>query len=91
LEEEGDFRRAGFVLQGGYFRIRQANYFANISGDKKSGQDVRLAARLYQQGRSAYDAKEYGRARLLGDAAAAVVFALECMAQAATDPRIDSK
>ena len=80
---ENDLRRAGFILQGCYFRIRQADYFAGISGDKKSGQYVKLASSLYQQGRSAYDAKEYGRARLLGEASASVVFALECIAQAA--------
>ena len=87
--EESDIRRAGFVLQECYFRVRQADYFAGISGDKKSSQYVSLATRLYQQGRSAYDAKEYSRARLLGDASTSVVFALECMAQASTpDPHI---
>ena len=87
--DENDFRRAGFVLQGCYFRMRQADYFAGIIDDKKSDQYVKLASSLYQQGRSAYDAKEYGKARLLGDASTSVVFALECMAQAATpDPHI---
>ena len=86
---ENDSRVAGFVLQGCYFRVRQADYFAGISGDKKSGLYVKLAGSLYQQGRSAYDAKEYGKARLLGDASSSVVFALERMAQAATpDPHI---
>ena len=84
-----DSRAAGFVLSGCYFRVRQADYFAGISGDKKSGLYVKLASSLYQQGRSAYDAKEYGKARLLGNASTSVVFALECMAQAATpDPHI---
>ena len=87
--DENDMRRAGFVLQGCYFRIRQADYFADISGDKKSGMSAKLASSLYQQGRSAYDAKEYGKARLLGEASTSVVFALECMAQAAApDPHI---
>jgi hypothetical protein len=86
---ENDSRAAGFVLSGCYFRVRQADYFAGISGDKKSDQYVRLASSLYQHGRSAYDAKEYGKARLLGNASISVVFALECMAQAATpDPHI---
>jgi hypothetical protein len=86
---DSDSRAAGFVLQGCYFRVRQADYFASISGEKKSGQYVKLASSLYQQGRSAYDAKEYGRARLLGEASTSVVFALEHMAQAATpDPHI---
>ena len=87
--DENDSHGAGFVLQGCYFRVRQSDYFAGISGDKKSDQYTKLASSLYQQGRSAYDAKEYGKARLLGDASTSVVFALECMAQAATpDPHI---
>ena len=87
--EENDSRAADFVLRGCYFRVRQADYFAGISGDKKSGQYVKLASSLYQQARSAFDAKEYGRARLLGDASTSVVFALERMAQAAApDQRI---
>ena len=80
--DENDLRRADFILRGCYFRVRQANYFAGISGDKKSDQYVKLASSLYQQGRSAYDAKEYGKARLLGEASTSVVFALECIAQA---------
>ena len=81
--DENDSRKAGYVLQGCYFRVRQADYFANKSGDKKSGLSAKLASSLYQQGRSAFDAKEYGKARLLGEASTSVVFALECMAQAA--------
>ena len=81
--DENDLRRAGFILQGCYFRVRQANYFAEMSGNKKSDQYVKLASSLYQQGRSAFDAKEYGKARLLGEASTSVVFALECLAQAA--------
>ena len=80
--DENDFRRADFILQGCYFKVRQASYFAGISGDKKTDQYVKLASKLYQQGRSAYDAKEYGKARLLGEASTSVVFALECIAQA---------
>ena len=88
-QDESDSRTAVFVLQGCYFRVRQMNYFANIIGEKKSDHYVRLASSLYQQGRSAYDANEYGKARLLGNAATSVVFALECMAQATTpDPHI---
>ena len=87
--ESNDPRVAGFILQGCYFRVRQADYFAGISRDKKSNQYVRLASSLYQRGRSAYDANEYGKARLLGDASTLIVRALEYMAQAATpDPHI---
>jgi hypothetical protein len=86
--DENDSRAADFVLRRCFFRVRRADYFADISGDKKSDQYVKLASRLYQQGRSAYDAKEYGKARLLGDASISIVFALEFMAQAAApDPR----
>ena len=85
--EENDSRAAGFILQGCYFRVRQADYFAGISRDKKSSQYVRLASSFYQRGRSAFDAKEYGKALLLGDASTSIVRALEYMAQAATpDP-----
>ena len=87
--DENALRRAGFVLRTCYFRVRQADYFVSIIGDKKSDQSARLASSLYQQGRSAYDAKEYGKARLLGEASSSVVFALECVAQAVTpDPHI---
>lgn len=87
--QDQDFWGAGFILQGCYFRVRQANYFAELSGDKGSEQYVTLSRSLYQQGRSAYDAREYQRARLLGDASSSVVFALECIAQATTpDPHI---
>jgi hypothetical protein len=72
-----------------HFRVRQAGYFAKMSGEKNADQYVTLARSLYQQGRSSYDAHEYQRARLLGDASSFIVFALECMAQAATpDPHI---
>jgi len=84
-----DYWGASFVLQGCYFRVKQADYFSNMSGAKKSDQYVKLSRRLYQQGRGAYDAKEYQRARLLGDASTSIVFALECLAQAGTsDPHI---
>jgi len=87
--EEYDFWGAGFILQGCYFRVRQASYFADLSGVKRPKRFVELATRLYQQGRGAYDAKEYSRARLYGDASTSAVFALECLAQAATpDPHI---
>lgn len=87
--QDKDFWGAGFVLQGCYFRVRQADYFATLTEDGKSEQYVTLARSLYQQGRGAYDAREYQRARLLGDASSLIVFALECIAQATIpDPHI---
>lgn len=87
--QEKDFWGAGFVLQGCYFRVRQADYFAALTEDKKSEQVVTLARSLYQQGRGAHDAREYQRARLLADASSLIVFALESIAQATIpDPHI---
>jgi len=87
--QDKDFWGAGFVLQGCYFRVRQAEYFATLTEDNKSEQYVTLARSLYQQGRGAYDAREYQRARLLGDASSLIVFSLECIAQATIpDPHI---
>jgi hypothetical protein len=87
--QDQDFWGAGFVLQGCYFRVRQADYFASQSGKKNAEQYITLSRSLYQQGRSAYDAKEYQRARLMGEASSFIVFALECIAQTAMpDPHI---
>jgi hypothetical protein len=80
--QEQDYWGSAFMLQGCYFRVRQADYFAEMSGDKNSEQYVTLARSLYQQARSAYDAREYQRAWLLGDASSVIVFALESIAQA---------
>lgn len=89
MTQEKDFWGAGFVLQGCYFRIRQANYFADLTGDKNSEQYVTLSRSLYQQARSAYDAREFQRARLLAEASSFIVFTLECIAQSTIpDPHI---
>jgi hypothetical protein len=89
ITQEKDFWGAGFVLQGCYFRIRQADYFADLSGEKNSDKYVTLSRSLYQQARSAYDAREYQRARLLAEASSFIVFSLECMAQSnIPDPHI---
>jgi len=80
--QEQDYWDAGFVLQGCYFRIRQAGFFAPMSGEKNAEQFVTLSRSLYQQARGAYDSREFQRARLLGDASSFIVFALERIAQA---------
>jgi hypothetical protein len=77
-----DYWGAGFMLPGWYFRVRQAEFFASLSSEKNLNAYVTWAKSLYQQSRSAYDAHEYQRARLLGDASSFIVFALECIAQA---------
>ena len=76
-------RRTARDLERTYFRVQQGEYFGEQSGDPKAGEYVRLAQRLYQQGRSAYDSGKYWRARQLADAAREVVDSLEGLAQAA--------
>jgi hypothetical protein len=70
-------------LEKTYFRVRQAEYFADQSAEPKAADYVRLVQRLYQQGRSAYDGGRYWRARRFADAARQVVEGLEGLAQAA--------
>ena len=80
--QEQDFWGAGFMLPGCYFRVRQAEFFASLSGEKNIEQYVTWSKSFYQQARVAFDAHEYQRARLYGDASSFIVFALECIAQA---------
>jgi hypothetical protein len=80
--QERDFWGAGFALPGFYFRVRQAEFFASLSGEKNAEQYVTWSKSFYQQARVAFDAHEYQRARLYGDASSFIVFALECIAQA---------
>lgn len=80
--QEQDFWGAGFMLPGCYFRVRQAEFFASLSGEKNSEHYVTWSKSFYQQARVAFDAHEYQRARLYGDASSFIVFALECIAQA---------
>ena len=83
-DREGDAQReTARDLEKAYFRVRQGEYFAEQSGDPKAGEYVRLAQRLYQQGRSAYDGGRYWRARRFADAAREVVEGLEGLAHAA--------
>jgi hypothetical protein len=87
--QEQDFWGAGFVLQGCYFRVKLVDYFAGQKGVKNVDLYITFSRSFYQQGRSAYDAKEYQRARLMGEASSFIVFALECISQAANpDPHL---
>ncbi len=81
--QDQDYWDAEYYLRGCYFRIRQADFFATLSGEKNAEQYVTMSRSLYQQARGAIDAREFQRARLLGDASSFIVFALESIAQAA--------
>jgi hypothetical protein len=78
--DENDKRDAALFLQKCYFRVQQADFFSSLSSEKDSKVYVTQIRSLYQQARSAYDAKQYDRARLFGDAASMIVTALENIA-----------
>jgi hypothetical protein len=80
--QEQDYWGAGLFLPGCYFRVRQADFFASLIGEKNMEQYVTWAKTFYQQARGAFDAREYQRSRLLADASWFLVWALECIAQA---------
>jgi hypothetical protein len=80
--DENDKRDAAEFLQRCYFRVQQADYFAGLSGEKESKKYVTTTRSLYQQARSAYDARLYDRAQMLGDASSLIVAALENIAHA---------
>ncbi len=80
--DENDKRDAALNLPRCYFRMRQADYFADLSGEKEAKQYVTFSRSLYQQARSAYDAQLYDRAQMMGDASSLIVMALENLAHA---------
>lgn len=80
--EPDEHEKATRDLQRYYFRLQQAEYFAALCGENDAAMYVKHSRALYQQGRSAYDARQYPRARKLAEAAALVVGALERLAQA---------
>ncbi len=82
VPQEQDYWGIGMILQGYAFRVRQADFFASLIPEKNTEQYITWSKSFYQQARSAYDAREYQRARLFGDASSFIVFALECIAQA---------
>jgi hypothetical protein len=69
-------------LERTYFRIQQGDYFARQSQGASGGQYVRVARRLYQVARAAYDDREYARVRLLSEASRDIIMAVERLAQA---------
>ncbi len=80
--DDNDKRNAAEFLQRCYFRVQQADYFAGLSGEKDTKKYVTYTRSLYQQARSAYDARQYDRAQMLGDASSLIVAALENIAHA---------
>jgi len=80
--DDDERRDAALFLQRCYFRVQQAEYFAGVSGEKEAKQYVSHTRGLYQQARSAYDAHQYSKARMLGDASSLIAAALENIAQA---------
>ena len=82
IPQEQDYWGAGLFLPGCYFRVRQAEFFASLIGEKNTEQYVTWSKSFYQQARGDYDAREYQRSRLLADASSFIVFALESIAQA---------
>jgi len=80
--DDNERRDAALLLQKCYFRVQQAEYFAGISGEKESKQYVTVTRSIYQQARTAYDTRQYDRARMLGEASSLVVMALENIAHA---------
>jgi hypothetical protein len=69
-------------LERTYFRIQQGDYFARQSQGSSGSQYVRIARRLYQIARAAYDEREYARVRLLSAASRAIIMSVERLAQA---------
>ncbi len=69
-------------LERTYFRIQQGDYFGRQSQGASGTQYVRVARRLYQVARAAYDDREYGRVRLLSEASRDVIMGVERLAQA---------
>lgn len=80
--DDDDQREAARELERCYFRVKQADYFARQAREAEEKAYLLHIRRIYQQARSAYDLKDYRKARLLADAAEETVDALERLAQA---------
>jgi hypothetical protein len=80
--DENEKRDAAILLQKCYFRVQQAGYFADLSAEKETKQYETYTRGIYQQARSAYDARQYDRAQMLGEASSLIVMALENIAHA---------
>ena len=81
--EDDTKEKAARNLQRYYFRLQQADYFGNMSGDPDWKTFARHSRMLYQKARSAFDAGSYRKAKKLGEASSYLVGALENLAQAA--------
>jgi hypothetical protein len=80
-QEKDYYGGTGMFLQGCAFRVRQADFFASLIGEKYTDQYIAWSKNFYQQARTAYEAHEYQKAKLLGEASLSIVWALECIAQ----------
>jgi hypothetical protein len=83
VNDEDDHEEAARGLEGDYFRVQQAEYFATKSSEPNADEYLKCARVLYQQARRAFDEQKYDTAETLGDAAGDVARALEYLAQAA--------
>jgi hypothetical protein len=73
-------------LQGVYFRLQQADFFARTSGDENAKQLPGLARKFYERSLQAYDRSDWLIADDLAKSADDTIRALENLAQAATQP-----
>jgi hypothetical protein len=79
-----DYWKAIYMsMQGCFYRIQQADFFAPLSGEKNSEEYIKLARSLYQQARSSYDDHDYDKAQNLSKASESILIALESIATAA--------
>jgi hypothetical protein len=80
-QEKDYYGGIGMFLQGCAFRVRQADFFGSLIGEKYADQYIAWSKNFYQQARTAYEAHEYRKASLLGEASLSILWALECIAQ----------
>jgi hypothetical protein len=84
--ESGGRERRGKTarrLERTYFRVRQADYFAKLTGEARAPSYVSYARELYQRARTSYDKGRNEQAERLAEASGELVNVLENLAQAA--------
>jgi hypothetical protein len=81
-DENEERQRLARRLERAYFRLQQAEYFANQSAHSRAREIIRNAKMHYQHARKAYDSQQYGRSGLFASACFDLVDALEKLAQA---------
>ena len=83
MRERDYWNMTGTTLMVCFSRVRQAEFFAPMSREKKADEYVKMARTLHRQAGDAYGAHNYHKAMLLAQSAESIVFALESLAQAA--------